>query len=157
MLRNMKKNILWTALLALIFSAACTDEDKFNNEVFFELERGGFVRFTSAPNPLIGADTPDTWSYEANIWDPNNNLSEYNLSLVFGGDTTLVTTVTDFGTGREGTTLSFTSAELAAAAGIPTTDFEFGQSFNFVGTATRNDGVVFTPAPLVADFDNNEF
>jgi len=152
----MKKNILITALLALVFAVGCTDEDKFNNEVFFELERGGFVRFTEAVNPLIGAETPDTWSYNSNIFDPNNNLSEYNLYIVAGGDTSLVKTVTDFG-GSEGVPIGITSDEVAAAMGVTTGDFVFGQSFNFYGTATRNDGVVFTPQPLVADFDNNVF
>lgn len=152
----MKKNILWTALLALIFSAACTDEDKFNNQVFFGLERGGFVRFVDANNPLIGADTPDVWSYDANIWDPNGNLSEYNLYIRSGGNDVLVKTITDFG-GAEGVPIGITSTETAAALGVPATDFEFGQSFRFIGTATRNDGTVFTTDPLVADFDNNTF
>jgi len=163
MLRNMKKNILWTALLALIVSVACTDEDKFKNEVFFKLERGGFVRFVDPFNPLIGANSPDSWTYDIPVWDPNNNLSSYTVSVIGGDkdndgvtDTTEVNTITDFG-GADGVPINITAASVAAGLGVDVSTFSFGQSFRFIATATRNDGVVFTMEDVTADFENNVF
>jgi hypothetical protein len=155
-MKKMKKNILFTALIALLFSVACTDEDKFKNEVFFKLENGGIVRFTGVFNPLIGAATPDSWSYDRTIWDPNNNLESYDLSILNGSDTIFIKTITEFG-GAEGVPLGVTSDDVATALGVDPSTFFYSQEFDFIGQATRNDGVVFTAEPLVADFDNNEF
>ncbi len=156
----MKLNKYIFLLFVLALAVSCTDEDKFNNEVFFELERGGFVRFVEDVNPLIGAETADTWTYNETIEDVNGNLTSYllfviaDVDAVAGNDTTLVKSYTDL---SGPTPMNLTSAELATALNTTTTSFAFGDSFNFIATATRNDGTVFTNAPLVADFDENNF
>lgn len=140
------------ALLIAVFS--CTDEDSFRNEVFFKLERGGFVRFVDAFNPLIGTSDPATFVYDALIEDANDNLSAYNLYVVDNGDTFLVNSFTDM-SGE--ISINITAANVAAAIGGSTADFEFGQTLNFVGEAIRSDGMVFDTAPVEADFEENEF
>lgn len=140
------------ALLLAVFS--CTDEDSFRNEVFFKLERGGFVRFVDAFNPLIGTQDPASFVYDAMIEDANGNLSAYNLYVVDNGDTFLVNSFTDL---SGPVSINITAANVAAATGGSTSDFEFGQTLNFVGEAIRSDGIVFDTAPLEADFDDNEF
>lgn len=145
------------AVLIVIFAAvSCTDEDSFRNEVFFKLERGGFVRFVDTFNPLIGTSDPATFVYDASIEDVNGNLSAYNLYVIneVNDDTLLVNSFTDM-TGE--ISINITAQNVAAALGGSTADFEFGQTLRFVGEAIRSDGLVFTTDPLDADFDDNEF
>ncbi|NVK83162.1 MAG: hypothetical protein HWE21_02510 [Cytophagia bacterium] len=143
------------AVLVAIFAAvSCTDEDSFRNEVFFKLERGGFVRFVDAFNPLIGTSDPATFVYDAAIEDVNGNLSAYNLYVIDNGDTFLVNSFTEL-TGE--VSINITAQNVATAIGGSTADFEFGQTLSFIGEAIRDDGVVFDTAPLDADFDDNEF
>ncbi len=150
----MKLNKYIFLLFVLAFAVSCTDEDKFNNEVFFELERGGFVRFVEDVNPLIGAEVADNWTYNETIEDVNGNLSSYDLFVVAGGDTSLVKSYTNL---SGPTPMALTSAELASALGVAASTFSFGDSFNFIGTATRSDGTVFTNSALSVDFDENDF
>lgn len=155
---KLNKYIFLSFVLAFAFS--CTDEDKFNSEIFFELESGGFVRFVEDFNPLIGAETADSWTYNETIEDVNGNLSSYDIFIianvdgVAGDDTTLVKTFTDL---SGPTPLALTSAEVATALNVASSTFSFGDTFEFIATATTNEGVVYTNAPLVVDFDNNEF
>lgn len=149
----MKTNIFKYSLLCLAFlfiGVSCVEEDEFNNEVFFKLERGGFVRFADAFNPLIGTNDATNFTYSAEIEDVNNNLTSYTVSIVdeANGDTVQIGEYTDFPA-----TLQITSADIATALGVNSSTFEFAQTFDFVGNATRSDGVVFTPEPLEADFE----
>ena len=149
------KNKFLIAALAIMFAAvSCTDEDSFNNEVFYELENGGFVRFVEAFNPLIGTTDPGAFVYDAEIEDANGNLSGYNLYVVSAGDTFLLHSFTDL---SGPVSINITAQNVAAAIGGSTADFQFGQTLRFIGEAIRNDGVVFDNKPLSADFEDGEF
>jgi len=147
------KNILKVGLLLLVFSvvmSSCTDEDKFNNPVFFELERGGLVRFTNVfTDYLLAGDTPESATFSEEIFDPNGNLKALEISLVTATDTILVETVTSFPF-----QFSMSGADLATLTGAAVS---FGQSFEFYNVAVRNDDTRFTPDPLESDFEANEF
>ena len=148
--------------LALLFvgTMACTDEDKFKNEVFFELERGGFVRFVDAFNPLIGTTDPAVFEYNPLMEDVNGNLSSYDLYIIGDidgdnvNDTTIFNSYTDLSAEFP---LNLTSANIAATLNRDVSSFEYGETFRFIATATRSDGVVFGNQPLTADFEEGVF
>lgn len=139
----------------VLFSAfACTDEDKFRNEVHFRLEKGGFVRFAEfGTSPLIGAETADSWEYNALVEDVNGNLSSYDVHVITPTDTVLIVSHQNPQGQFE---IGITSTDVAAALEISPADFEFGQSIDFWGVATREDGVVFDAKPLTVDFTTGE-
>ncbi|TVZ58838.1 hypothetical protein NA63_1346 [Flavobacteriaceae bacterium MAR_2010_105] len=139
----MKKIIYIIFGVALMLTQySCTDESTFNNPSHHELENGAFVRFA---NNGVNATYPDAQniSISEEIYDANGNISEYSLTLTasIGGATHKAEdfiVITSFPA-----VLNITSQSMADALGLPLSSFDFGDSFNFIGKATRNDGVVF--------------
>ena len=139
-------------VLSLLFLAlySCTDESTFNNPSHHELERGAFIRFTNNSMPATFADAQNI-NFSEEVFDANNNTSSYSLTAraVVGGNTLIAEdfiTITSFPA-----TLTITSQAMADAFGVDVNDFGFGDTFNFIGTATRNDGVEFTGVPASYD------
>ena len=148
--KNISKYLFLCLTVLMVGLTSCVDEEGFNNEIYFDLERGGFVRFEEAFDPLIGTTDPTSFEYNPMMEDPNGNLSEYRLYNIDGADTFLVETYTDI---AGPFALNLTAAKVAAATGRDVSSFEFGETLEFVGEAVRNDGVVFTADPLEADFE----
>lgn len=148
----MKKIYLVLSLLFVAFYS-CTDQSKFNNPAHHELENGAFLRFTNS-QPAATYDDPQNIEFSDEIYDPNNNVIAYNLALkaVIGGSTYIAEnfiSITSFPA-----TLSITTQSMADAIGVDGADFGFGDVFEFTGTATRNDGVVFYGVEPSFDEDN---
>ncbi len=145
-MKNLKYiTVAFIAVVGLITLTSCEDEDKFR---FPELGNGGFVKFVTMPEFNAGAD-PLSASFTAMTEDPNGNLASYELRVV--GDFTGATE--DTLAFRSTTTfpfdVSFTAADMAALFGVDIAVFEEGDSFEFLGSATTVDGVVYdytTPA-----------
>jgi len=148
-MRKTIKLALFVIIVPILISS-CTDEDKFKNPVFYRLERGGLVRFTDIfTDYLLAGETPQEAVFSEEIYDPNGNLSSFEMNLVTATDTLLVQTVTSFPA-----QFTITGADIELLTGETVS---FGDSFTFYNVAVRNDGVRFTPDELVADFENNEF
>lgn len=141
----MKKNIKYIFVLAFAMAlsfVSCTDENKFTNPVTFGLENGAFAAFETA-TPAAAYPDPAQISFSDVITDPNGTMSNYNVKLIatLSGNVTVVDnffTATSFPAD-----FSFNTASLAAALNVATTDINFGDTFNFIATATRNDGTEF--------------
>jgi len=142
-------------VLSLVFIAfySCTDESTFNNPSHNELELGSFIRFTNNTMAATYADAQNI-NFTEEIYDANNNTSSYSLSVsaVISGTEYFAddfVTATSFPA-----TISITSQGIATAIGVDINTFNFGDTFQFIATATRNDGVVFTGiAPALDDDD----
>lgn len=131
--------VAFIAVLGLTTLTSCEDEDKAR---FPELGNGGFVKFVELPVFDAGAD-PTSAVFNAMTEDPNGTIASYELRVVgdFTGapDDTLAfrsTTTFPFDVG-------FTGADMAALFGVDITTFEEGDSFEFLGTVTTVDGVVY--------------
>lgn len=143
----MKKNIkyilfIFTLSLTLLH-VSCTDENKFTNPVTFGLEKGAFATFIDE-TPLAAYPDPLEINFSDQINDVNNTMSSYKVTMVatLSGNETVVDNF--FETTSFPADFSFTSQLIADALGIQTSDISFGDTFNFIATATRNDGTVFT-------------
>ena len=139
----MKKIIyIITAMILFVGIYACTDESTFNNFTVYDLQKGGFVKFSGAqPDGIVFE--PQNIVYSGELIDANNNLSSYTLALkaTIAGTTYFIdeyATYTSFPA-----TLSITSQEIADAAGVSVDDLSFGDLFTFTGIATTTDGRVF--------------
>jgi len=130
--------VLVTVMAATVFSS-CEQREDWR---FPELGNGGFVKFVTAPEFDAGAD-PASASFNALTEDPNGNIATYSLSV--RGDFTGATT--DTISFRSTTTfpfdVGFTGADMAALFGVDVSTFAEGDSFEFFGTATTVDGIVY--------------
>lgn len=126
------------AILAISFTS-CEDEDKAR---FPELTNGGFVKFVTAPVFEAGAD-PATAVFNASVEDPNNNVATYSIRVLgnFTGateDTLSFSSTTTFPFD-----IGFSGGDMATLFNVAVTTFEEGDSFEFFGTVTTVDGVVY--------------
>ncbi|QIE59236.1 hypothetical protein G5B37_06570 [Rasiella rasia] len=132
--------LAFIAVVGLTSLTSCEDEDKAR---FPELGNGGFVKFVEAPEFNAGAD-PTSANFSAMTEDPNGNLASYELS-VRGSFTGASTDTIPF---RSTTSfpfdVSFSGADMAGLFGVDVSTFEEGDSFEFFGTATTVDGVVYS-------------
>ncbi len=150
-MKKIYKVSLFVFLLAtMLFQQSCTDENKFNNPVTFALESGGFAAFSVAV-PDAAYPDPATIAYSGDIVDTNNNLSSYSVRLIATISGNDIVVENFFSTTTFPATFSFTTQSLADAVGIPTTDINFGDNFNFIATAVRNDGTEFLGIPPAFD------
>lgn len=139
-MKNLKYiTLAFIAAVGLTTFTSCEDEDKLR---FPELGNGGFVKFVEAPEFNAGAD-PTSAVFSAMTEDPNGNLASYELSVraSFAGaptDTIAFRSTTSFPFD-----VSFTGADMAALYGVDIATFAEGDSFEFFGTATTVDGVVY--------------
>ncbi|MFM1877736.1 MAG: hypothetical protein RLZZ241_602 [Bacteroidota bacterium] len=130
-------------VLAFVTLISCTDESTFSNPVFFQLEKGGFIRFQNENAILNMYPDPQNISISEPIYDPNDNVSSYSLSVsaIVNGSLYVAEdfiTITTFPS-----TLEITSQGLADALGVNVSDFFYGDTFAFTSKVTRNDGKVF--------------
>jgi hypothetical protein len=152
----MKKNIkvlFFIFTLALTFTyVSCTDENKFTNPVTFGLENGAFATFNTEVPSATYAD-PTQINFSGQILDPNETMTGYNVKLIanLSGNTIVAE---DFFTATSfPADMSFTSQSIASALGIEISDIAFGDTFNFIATATREDGTEFTGIAPAFDDD----
>ncbi len=139
---NMKKAVSY--FLLIFFSLiSCTDESTFSNPVTFQLENGGFVRFENDGAILNMYPDPQDINISEPIFDPNNNLSSFSLSVsaVVGGKFYVAEDFIKIESFPNN--LNITSQLLADALGVDIKEFFYGDTFAFTAKATRNDGVVF--------------
>lgn len=152
----MKNIFKMTFLLSLVvlLNYSCTDESKFKNPVTHHLGNGAFARFEegTAPTVLSFVD-PSAASFTRTIYDPAGNISSYSLSVTATLTNGQVLHVNDyFTTTTLPTTIEVSAQNIADALGLTIADLNFGDNFQFVGTAVRNDGVEFVGlAPALND------
>jgi|GEM_PF-2499781 len=143
----------FAAILLVFFGLiffSCEDEDKnpLNDLSFAD---GGFVRFVdNNPESAIGVEQVSDLTYSFAVEDANNNVATYDLRMYadISGvrtDTVDVETVSSFPQ-----SFSFTTSDLANLLGIDDTEIGFGDNFFFSGTATTNDGTVYSGANRLA-------
>lgn len=139
----MKKVVFY--LLSILFCfTSCTDESTFNNPVTFQLEYGGFARFENEGAILNMYPDPQDINISESIFDPNNNLSSFSLSVsaVIGGSLYVAEDFLKIESFPS--KLNITSKLLADALGVDVSKFFYGDTFVFTGKAIRNDGTVFS-------------
>jgi len=149
----MKKNIKFIlAFLSIstILMTSCTDEDKFNNPVTFDLIDGAYIRFVDqVPEKVVdAADVTQAAFVNALIEPVGADVASVVVEIapVIAGvsmDTIVFKTFNSFPGD-----VSFTSQEMAAFLGLDdVTDIAGGDSFEFFTTVTLADGRVFSWKP----------
>jgi len=130
---------IFAGILAMVSFTSCEDEEKAR---FPELGNGGFVKFVEMPVFEAGAD-PSTASFNALVEDPNDNVATYSIRVV--GDFTGATsdTLSFRSTNSFPFDVGFTAADMATLFNVPVSTFEEGDSFEFFGTVTTEDGRVY--------------
>ncbi len=132
-------SLVLVAVIAITAFSSCEQREDWR---FPELGNGGFVKFVSAPEFDAGAD-PASASFSALTEDPNQNIATYSLRVK--GDFTGATA--DTIAFRSTTTfpfdVGFTGADMASLFGVDISTFAEGDSFEFFGTVTTVDGVVY--------------
>lgn len=143
------RNFLGPLILTLLIGfgiAACEDEDKNNFDSFSK--SGAFVRFEEPFPTVVDVSSLDqiaAVAITAVIENPNNTVANYSISVgatisgVVIEQTPLISDITTFPA-----TVNLTMTEIANALGLDTADIGFGDTFEFVGTATNTDGTVYT-------------
>ncbi len=136
----MKKILLFLTVVGVAITA-CTDKSTFRNPSHHQLENGAFARFVNenaiAPNQVLD------FNISQDIFDANGNIESYTLT-VYANLSGSLKIAEDFLTiDSFPATLNLTSESIAAALGVNSSIFDYGDIFKFVAKATRNDGVVF--------------
>lgn len=160
MIYHMAKHPIAILLIAFIGLgiASCEDEDKNNFDSFSKA--GAFVRFAE-PFPAVvdvsSIDQIPNVAISAVIEDPNNAVVSYSISVsaTISGETVeeavLINEITSFPA-----TVNFTMGEITSALGIDPGDVGFGDTFDFSGTATNAQGVIYTTERQRFDRDTKE-
>lgn len=142
----MKKIVLIISLITvLLIQYSCTNNDDTDPSQLV-----AYASFGNTPPPPIFSD-PQGIEYTGQIIDVNNNLFDYVVAVtaIIGGkeyEDKNFATITNFPS-----SFSFSSQSLANALGLTPDDFNFGDSFTFTASATRNDSVLFTSDSLLLD------
>jgi hypothetical protein len=139
--------IAFIAAIGLTTFTSCEDEDKLR---FPELSNGGFVKFVELPVFDAGAD-PTSASFNAMTEDPNENLASYELRVVGDFDGAPEDTLAFRSTTTFPFDVSFTGADMAALFGVDISTFQEGDSFEFFGTVTTVDGLVYDGTATACD------
>jgi len=141
----MKKIFYLTASLFLIVCISCTDRSTFRNPATYQLQNGAYVRFVNIPPTSFEPEFAQTINISEEVYDPNGNVSLYELSVeIFLTSTGLtyvadnIATISSFPN-----TLNITSQTIADAIGVDITAFGAGDLAAFTAVVTRNDGVKF--------------
>lgn len=137
-------------IIALILLAVSCQDD--NNILDDELDRGGLIEFAEIPDfsPFNILDFANV-SFTANVVDPNNNATSYDLTLIYNDvEVDNFLTVTSFPN-------SFTilGQDILDALGISSNDLAADDSFRFVATVTTTNGI-FIGLPVDFNPDTNE-
>ncbi|MGJ8666822.1 MAG: hypothetical protein ACSHW7_10675 [Patiriisocius sp.] len=118
---------------------SCEDEDKARIP---ELGNGGFVKFVTAPELNAGAD-PSTAIFIASVEDPNENVATYDIRVAANFTGATEDTISFRSTTTFPFDVGFTAADMATLFSVPVSTFEEGDSFEFFGTVTTVDGLVY--------------
>ncbi|TWO31648.1 hypothetical protein E1J38_012870 [Seonamhaeicola sediminis] len=153
-MKNLKYIIACLVLSVISFS--CTDQSTFRNPSHFELENGAYIRFKTIPPTSFIPEDAASVSIAAEMFDPNDNVIQYDLSMI----ATIISTgqvykVDDFITITDfPATLNITSQMISDAIGVPTSEFGAGDLIQFKAVTTRDDGVKFYGIPPTFNDDN---
>ncbi|WP_406684797.1 hypothetical protein N1F78_03495 [Seonamhaeicola sp. MEBiC1930] len=146
--------IIFFVLAALNYS--CLDQSTIANPSLYELENGAYVRFVTAPPTSFVPEVAQSVSINADLYDANGNVAQYDLSvtanIVSTGETFIAEnfiTITSFPA-----TLNITAQMIADAINVDLSAFGAGDFIQFTGVATRNDGVKFYGIPPTFDDSN---
>ncbi|SDQ05694.1 hypothetical protein [Flagellimonas zhangzhouensis] len=140
----MKSNFkyIFGLFLALLFVAACQDDDK-NPLNVFELEnsQAPYVRIVIDESIVAKGDLANS-SFVGTVSAPSDNVASWDLSVTLesGGtstDTIPLVTVDEFPS-----TISIPYTDIASALGITVDDISGGDFIRFIGSATGDDGSV---------------
>jgi hypothetical protein len=162
-MKTIIKNILvFAILLGSIYS--CTDESTFRNPVHHDLSKdGAFPKLQDELQETVGVSSLDQLVYNFTVIDPNNSIASYDLKLsaTLNGSSTPeydVATVTSFPAN-----FSFTAQDFADILQVNVSDFSFGDSFHFTGSAISSkngllyDAVTNTEPTLLTPGYRNAF
>lgn len=151
-----KLKYIIACLVLSVISFSCTDQSTFRNPSHHQIENGAYIRFVTPPPTDFIPEVVQNISINAEIYDPNGNVSQYDLSV----EVTVVSTGTTYKADNFLTitsfpaTLTLTSQSIADAIGVDTSVFGAGDFFSFTGVATRNDGVKFYGIPPTFNDEN---
>lgn len=146
----MRKTIFYISLsIVAFFIGACeSDFVPYHDTV----PKGGFVRFDEELSLVMDLTTDPNPAFSATLVAPSNNVTAYELNF------SLITTTQTYGpfdlfeTTTLPATLAFDAEELARIAGVSMDDFR--GRLEFEGSATREDGTVFTSDDFTGDLLN---
>ncbi len=145
-LRNTYLSRLILVILILSGISSCEDEDKNNFDDFSK--SGAFVRFAEPFPTVLGVSSLDEIPdvvISTVLENPNNSVTSYSISVgaTISGEVIdqvpLVNDITSFPA-----SLDLTMTDIATALGLDASAIGFGDTFEFVGTATNSQGTVYT-------------
>ncbi len=133
-------------LSLLLLCIACNEDTDIFAEDF---ERGGFAQFTTAlEETRFNILEFSTLNFSKEITDPNNNITNYSLRLVYGD-----TTINDFVVINSfPANLTFTGQEVLNALNLAQEELSSSIPLRFIATITTPTGVFDGRRP---DFDEN--
>lgn len=133
------KNIFIWALCILCIS--CSQKD---NNLFDDLtERGGFIQFVENPELRFDLETVPDFTLSADITDPNNNATNYALTLLYEDvEIENFVSISSFPN-----TLTITGQEIFDVLNITADSLSLASQISFLATVTTPNGVFSTLAP----------
>lgn len=144
--------MLLSAGMLFAIMTGCSDPSDYENvrnDAITNLQRGGMIDFDDIrQSPLLISDDPNTATYSAVIYDPNNTAASYNVGINVGGTRVqLGDAYTTFPT-----TMNIEGSDMRVALG---SDVEFGENYEILGEVTTDNGTVFDSTPLVVNTNAN--
>ncbi len=126
--------------ISFLMLNSCQNEDLLFLDDF---QKGAFLKFVDAPNPVLGVNTIDELVFNGEIEDPTGNVVKYDLKLVatLSGveqDTVIIGTYTSFPL-----TLNLTVDDFSSLLEVTISDITFGDNFQFIGSVTHKNGTVY--------------
>lgn len=140
----MKNIFKWTLCMLCI---SCSHTDNLLEDVVL---RGGFIQFEVLPESSFNLLEVADLTIVANITDPNNNATNYALTLIYEGvEVDNFITINSFPN-----SFTITGPMILDALGITAADLTIESKFDFVATVTTPTGV-FSGLPSSFNFDTN--
>lgn len=145
-------------ILLLLFTGAflfSCREDELDPWKDFREGNGAMVSYTEITSPIINFAEINSSAYQAKLADVNGNVAQFELFVVYKGDTAALKSISSFPAD-----LSITASEIAAAltdAGFPTAvgDFNAGEKIDVFGRITDKKGTVYDVEDIGNDLLTN--
>lgn len=134
-------------ILGIVLVLGCAHENNTLEDITF---RGGYVKFSEAPNLSFNLFKLDTEVFTATIQDPNENASSYTLSAVYEEGEAIAENLVEVSSFPY--TLELSIGEILEALGITKDDIELTDRITFIATVVTPTGTFNGMSP---DYDYN--
>jgi hypothetical protein len=141
-------------VLALSLLASCREDEKDPWQAF-RSPNGAVVSWSSINSSIINFADINNSAYDVDLIDISGNVDEYELFVVYQGDTAAFETITSFPANLDITAAELVTAFTNAGFTLDVNDFSAGDRVDCFATVTDKNGVVYEVTDIGNDLLTN--